>query len=730
MLIRIRETFVIIFITFLIILFSVLAGISYVQNSIKKSQEADLLLLSDIADRFISTDIELLKLKVAGIAHNLSMYGEEEWPERMAVQGEPHPEFIGMAVLNDEGSFLVSSGFLPSPEKLMDELFIKRAFQGKIFISSTIPSVQGDVVFCLAAPMPSARDKILIVTLKRMFFAELISTFVIWENGHIFIDDAEGNILANTLNREAWVQNRHNFVRLAQNDKQFESIASVIRRGVNRETGVGYFTINGIDNVCAFRPVSGSEEGWFLGVVGHLPESPFRNIDMGLIVVGIVCFFLSITAAITAAVVIRRSFREMALLKEMAESNSRAKSVFLANMSHEMRTPMNVIVGLTDLLLEEDKPVNIKETLGKINTAGTSLMGLINDVLDISKVEAGRMELMPVQYDVASLLNDIITLNMIRIEEKPIAFKLDIDDNTPSGLFGDDLRIKQILNNLLSNAFKYTKEGTVTLGVKCRPEEVLEGARPGDPAAPQSSVWVSFYVSDTGIGIRQEDINKLFSDFNQVDARANRTIEGTGLGLSITKKFIELMGGEISFESEYGKGTTFRVRIRQGFVTDKPISEETLENLRTFRYLEKKKRTNEKLVRSDLSYARVLVVDDFQTNLDVAVGMLRKYKIQVDCVTNAQESIRLIAAGTPVYDAVFMDHMMPGMDGIEATKIIRAIGTKYAENIPVIAMTANVVAGNEQMFLDNGFNAFLPKPFNVMLLDSIVQRWVRDKSRE
>jgi signal transduction histidine kinase len=514
---------------------------------------------------------------------------------------------------------------------------------------------------------------------------------------------------------------------LAKTNEQFKSIASVIQRGVNRETDVGYFTISGIDNICAFRPVSGSEEGWFLGVVGHLPESPFRNIDMGLIVVGIVGFFLSITAAIIAYVFIRKSFREAASLKEIAESNSRAKSDFLANMSHEMRTPMNVMIGLTDLLLEEDESVNTKETLKKINTAGNTLMGLINDVLDMSKVEAGKMDLNPVQYDVPSLLNDIITLNMIRIEEKPITFNLDINDDLPRSLFGDDLRVKQILNNLLSNAFKYTKEGTVTLGVDCR----REGAQ-GAPGAPNTAgnTWVSFSVSDTGIGIREEDIKKLFTDYNQVDTSANRAIEGTGLGLSITKKFVELMGGNITVESEYGKGSTFRARIRQGFVTDKLLSPETVESLRSFRYLEKKKQTYEKLVRSDLSYARVLVVDDFPMNLDVAAGILRKYKMQVDCVTSGQESIDLIAAGEPVYDAVFMDHMMPGMDGIEATKAIRALGTKYAEDLPVIALTANVVSGNEQMFLDNGFNAFLPKPFNVMILDAIIQRWVRDKSKE
>jgi CheY-like chemotaxis protein len=336
-------------------------------------------------------------------------------------------------------------------------------------------------------------------------------------------------------------------------------------------------------------------------------------------------------------------------------------------------------------------------------------MGLINDVLDFSKIEAGKLEPMPVQYDMANLLNDIITLNMVRIGEKPIVFKLDINGSLPSTLYGDDLRVKQILNNLLSNAFKYTEKGTVTLSVSSQND--------------YDNVWVTFSVADTGIGIRQEDIGKLFSDYNQVDTRANRKIEGTGLGLSITKRFVEMMGGEIVVESEYGKGTVFRARICQGFVTDEQIAKETIENLCGFRYSDR--RQAQKLKRMDLSYARVLVVDDFPTNLDVAAGMLVKYKMQVDCVLSGKEALTRIAAMDPVYTAVFMDHMMPIMDGVETTKAIRALGTEYAQKIPIIALTANAVAGNERMFLDNGFNAFLAKPFNVMSLDAVVQQWVR-----
>jgi signal transduction histidine kinase len=410
-----------------------------------------------------------------------------------------------------------------------------------------------------------------------------------------------------------------------------------------------------------------------------------------------------------------------------AENALEAKRRFIANMSHEMRTPMNVIVGLTDLVLEENGvSANTKEALQKISVAGNTLTRLINDVLDISKIEAGTMELNPVQYDTADILNDIIELNKVHIADKPIAFTPDIAEDLPSRLYGDNLRVEQILNNLLSNAFKYTKEGNVTLGVNA------EKATPAPQSlvpVPQSLAWVTFTVSDTGIGIRLEHIDKLFTDYSQVDTKASRENDGSGFGLRIAKRFVELMGGEISLESEFGKGTVFRVRILQGIASDTPIGKETAENLSTFRYAEKKKQAQAKLMRPDLSYARVLVVDDFAVNLDVAAGVLRKYKMTVDCASNGREAVNLIAAGTPVYNAVFMDHMMPVMDGMAATAAIRALDGEYAKNIPIIALTANAVAGSERMFLDNGFNAFLAKPFNMKGLDSVVQQWVKEKEK-
>ncbi|MDR0452839.1 MAG: response regulator [Treponema sp.] len=403
--------------------------------------------------------------------------------------------------------------------------------------------------------------------------------------------------------------------------------------------------------------------------------------------------------------------------KEEAEAASRAKSAFLATMSHEIRTPLNAIIGLSEIQLQNDLPGDTRADLEKIYNSGSVLLGIINDILDISKIEAGNFELVPVEYDTPSLINDTVQLNVVRIGSKPIAFKLNIDDTLPARLFGDELRVKQVLNNILSNAFKYTKAGTVTLQVRWEKQG-------GD-------TFIIFTVSDTGQGIREEDIGKLFSEYSQLDARANRKIEGTGLGLSITKHLVEMMGGTIGVESEYGWGTTFTVRVRQGLVDERPIGKEVAESLMSFQLIETRRSRGKNLIRARMPYGKVLVVDDVPTNLDVAKGLMLPYGLSIDCVLSGTEAIEKIRKEEVKYDAVFMDHMMPGMDGIEATQIIRnEIGTEYAKTVPIIALTANALAGNEEMFLNTGFNAFIAKPIDIMRLDVILNQWVRDKQSE
>ena len=397
---------------------------------------------------------------------------------------------------------------------------------------------------------------------------------------------------------------------------------------------------------------------------------------------------------------------------------NQAKSDFLAKMSHEMRTPLNAIIGLSDIILEDETLKDESRlNIGRVSNAGEMLLRTVNDVLDISKIEAGKLELVPHIYETPSFINDTVTQSIMNVGDKPITFILDIDGTLPERLYGDDLRIKQMFNNLLSNAFKYTQRGTVELGIRAENDD--EGA-----------VWLTAWVKDTGLGIKQEDMDTLYEEFTQLDAQINHHIMGTGLGLAITKRMAELMSGSITVESEYGKGSTFTLRLKQGYVDDRHINPEVMEALRNYRYADHKRRWNSKRVRIKLPYAKVLVVDDNEANLEVAKGLLKPYGMQVDCVTGGQQAIDAIRKEQVKYDAIFMDHMMPGMDGMEATRLIRKIGTEYAQNIPVIACTANAIVGNEELFLDSGFQAFILKPIDIARLDEIVRRWIRDKSKE
>jgi len=421
--------------------------------------------------------------------------------------------------------------------------------------------------------------------------------------------------------------------------------------------------------------------------------------------------------AVVGIVAIMRDITRRKEMEEEVLAASRAKTSFLANMSHELRTPLNVVIGLTDLILEDnDMTPHVRTNLLKISSAGSTLLSIVNDILDFSKIESGKLSLSPIEYHMASLINDTITLAITRLGEKPIKFRLNINDDLPNKLFGDDLRVKQIFTNLLTNAIKYTQEGSIELSLRC--------VREGD------KVWMDAAVTDTGIGIPKDDMKHLFLDYYQAAASSNRRIEGTGLGLAITKRLVEMMDGEIRVESEYGKGSTFSFRIKQGFVNETVLGTDVSEKLRNFCYFNEKKIAIQKLVRVNLSYARVLVVDDMETNLDVASGLLGNYKIRVDCLTNGPAAIERIRNGNPVYNAIFMDHMMPGMDGIETVDRIRALDTEYARKIPIIALTANAIQGTDKMFYKHDFQAFITKPIDVMELDAVLRKWVRDDIHE
>jgi len=416
--------------------------------------------------------------------------------------------------------------------------------------------------------------------------------------------------------------------------------------------------------------------------------------------------------------------------RDGAEMANQAKSAFLAHMSHEIRTPMNAILGVTELLMQDEKvSPDVEDGLNKIYSSCDLLLGIINDILDFSKIEAGKLDLIPNNYKFADMINDAVHLNMMRIEGKPIEFKVEIDENVPFRLIGDELRIKQILNNLLSNAFKYTDSGFVTLSVRIESIPLLsylpEHSMRGQVKWPDNKKGITLVigVKDTGQGMTRDQLEKLFDEYSRFNTAKNISIEGTGLGLSITQRLVNLMGGDIQVESRPNKGSLFTVRLPQELTdSTEVLGKEIVENFRQskFGFVSPKKRGQ--IVREPMPYGSILIVDDVETNLFVAVGLMKLYKLQIDTVMSGQEAIEKIRSGKN-YDVIFMDHMMPGMDGIETTKHIRALN--YIK--PIVSLTANAVAGQADMFLENGFDNFISKPIDIRQLNAVLNKYIRDK---
>ncbi|MCL2284483.1 MAG: response regulator [Fibromonadales bacterium] len=386
---------------------------------------------------------------------------------------------------------------------------------------------------------------------------------------------------------------------------------------------------------------------------------------------------------------------------ETEQAVYKAKSDFLMKTSNEIRFPLNAIMGFNDLILDKKHlDEDVFENASKIRDSSAALLGIINDILDFSKIESGNLEIVPVKYELTNLINGVISSNIINMESKPIKFNLEIDPDLPGNLFGDEFRLKQIFNNILSNAFKNTKNGNIKWDINFERDG-------GD-------LWLISKIQDSGVGIKKEDLKNLFSD---------------SMGLVITKKIINMMGGTIDVESEYGKGSLFTIKIKQQIQSETTIDKKIIDDFKNFDTLASKDERNAKPVYNQMPYATVLLVDDMAWNLEVAQGLMRRYGMKIDTALSGKIAVAKMMNQSTKYSAIFMDYMMPEMDGMEATRRIRELGTEYAKNIPIIALTANALADSEKAFLGSGFNDFMSKPIEAMSLDAILKKWVMAESK-
>ena len=466
---------------------------------------------------------------------------------------------------------------------------------------------------------------------------------------------------------------------------------------------VGHFsaTLDGNNSYCAMQNM----EDYILTVVQD-KATVNAEIPYTLFLI----FVYLMLAAISIAIIVKRMNdrrNRIQAISERAIAASQAKTSFLSNMSHEIRTPINAILGMNEMIMRESNEADsdIRMYSQNIKTAGNTLLGIVNDILDFSKIEEGKLEIINVDYDLSSAVNDLVNMIKTRLDDKGLYLKLDFDKTTPRMLHGDEIRVKQVITNILSNAAKYTEKGSVTF---CVSYEKVED----DP----NSIDLKVSVRDTGIGIREEDIEKLFSRFERIEEKRNRSIEGAGLGMNITQMLLEMMGSSLVVESEYGVGSEFSFTIRQKVVKWEPLGdyEETWKQS-----VKEMAAYKEKFVAPE---ADILVVDDNSLNLMVFTSLLKRTQIRIDKCMSGDEGIAL--ALKKHYDVIFLDHMMPEKDGVETLHELKAAAPNPNADTPYICLTANAISGAREEYINAGFNDYLTKPINTDALEEMLIRYL------
>ncbi|MDR2479223.1 MAG: response regulator [Treponema sp.] len=693
--IRIKVLLIIISIVVLLTASSMAVGIYVNRASLLRTIESDMEVVSKIAVKLVTTNIGLIKMRADTVAGDILEEAIEAARAGRSFSGR-HLEaslqahaldngYLALTVIGSRG-IEASYGMFPPDESFVHSVYALRAFSGEQTITTT-ELVNGTLVIRVCIPMGT---RILTATLPGETISNIVSEFRIWQTGNIFILDEEGTFLANM--RPPLVLERRNFIRESLESlavrPETGDIAPVYKKMIQGHSGTDIYVYENYPRVCAYVPVPGSG-GWSLGVIAVIRESPSGHVR-SLIFSALVFLGLGILVAFFAADVVAKPFRQLKEqschleeLRIVAENASRAKGEFLSNMSHEMRTPMNAIIGMTAIAKTSPDMERKDYCLSKIEDASVHLLAVINDILDMSKIEANKLELSLNVFSFEKMLQRVVNVVNFRVEEKHQHFTVSIDQNIPPYIEGDEQRLAQVITNLLSNAVKFTPEGG-TIKLETRAAGMAAGR-----------CIIQIAVIDTGIGISGEQKARLFTSFQQADSSISRKFGGTGLGLAISKRIVEMMGGTIWVQSEEGAGSTFAftIQAKAGLEPEQ----------------------NRPGPGINKSSVRILAVDDEKDIRDYFAELAGNMGISCDTASSGEEAIQLTGQNGP-YDIYFIDWKMPGMNGIELSRRIKsetAPDRTAAANPsgPVVIMISgtdwNRIASDAK---EAGVDKFLPKP--------------------